>query len=71
MMILQLPLEGACEDIENKIITSPIVVDVRSQALKDSGGCCPCKLAFEGLVVTVTDAEGTLVSTAITVEVGG
>ncbi len=38
--------------------------DRRTAAMK-SGGCCPCTNLFQGAVVTLTDAEGTLISETI------
>jgi len=41
-----------------------ISVDVRSQAMID-GGCCPCGLAFAGLLVTVSDSADTMITITI------
>ena len=43
------------------------VNDVRTPALKVAG-CCPCRGAFEGVTITVTDSQGTAIATTITVE---
>ena len=57
---------NSCPDIENKLVTSNTVTDVRSEATK-AAGCCPCKLAYNGLIVTVTDSQNTSISVTVTV----
>ena len=50
--------EGGCEPCEQA------TVDLRTQTMKDNG-CKPCASTMEGMIVTVTDAVGTRVSTIV------
>lgn len=55
------------DDFNDAIEESGVINDLRTQTMKDNG-CCPCILAFNGLVVTVTDAIGTMVSITLIAE---
>ncbi|KKL07578.1 hypothetical protein LCGC14_2584620, partial [marine sediment metagenome] len=50
--------EGGCEPCEQA------TVDLRTQTMKDNG-CKPCAATMEGMIVSVTDAVGTIVSTVV------
>jgi len=50
--------------LDNCPATNKSFCDIRTQAQQDNK-CCPCKLAFANLIVTVTDAIGTMVSITI------
>lgn len=49
---------GGCEPCEQA------TVDIRTQGMKDNG-CKPCAATMEGVIVSVTDSDGTVVSTVI------
>jgi len=55
-----------CASIRNKNVPGTLITDIRTQTTINTG-CCPCELAFGGLVITVTDAIGNMVSQTVTV----
>jgi len=57
---------GICESLRNDDATGFDTIDIRTQGQKDAN-CCPCEMAMNGLVVTVTDAESTSVSITLVV----
>jgi len=58
---------GPCDNNEDlHRFDNVLICDVRSQSTIDAG-CCPCELAFNDLVVTVSDAAGTMISMTIKV----
>jgi len=60
------PATTACQAIIDGDINTSDIDDIRTPTQKASG-CCPCELAFGGLVVTVSDAFGSQISQTVTV----
>jgi len=61
------PVGGIFQALRDRLAPTD-TPDIRSAATIAAGGCCPCEMSFNGLIVTVTDALDTQVSIEVRVD---